>query len=163
MRPSSILFLPGGTSLAVADSGRVSIYDARSGSRTGEVPGAAGGSLAVSPDGKFLASATSSGQGPLVIHEIAAWKEVLRVPTSDSGTLSFSPDGKLLAVGSGYPSYVQVLDVATGKTNSHLRGAQDDGCQRAGGAVGRHARVLARRDQPATKSAMNQNFNVRSV
>ncbi|MBI2920688.1 MAG: hypothetical protein HYY18_06340 [Planctomycetes bacterium] len=119
-RPFAIAFLPGAASLAVADAGRVSIHDGRSGARLGEVPGAACGMLAVSPDGTRLATAPDGG-GPIVVFEIAGWKELKRLPGADARSMAFSPDGLWLAVGSHYPAYVDILDVASGSTVSSLR------------------------------------------
>ena len=80
--------------------------------------------LAVSPDGKLLAS---GGTGGIIsLWQAETGKLVRRLEghskqISESGGLAFSPSGKLLASGS-YDNTARVWDVGTGKTMQILKG-----------------------------------------
>ena len=85
-------------------------------------------SLAVSPDGKLLASGDTNGTISLwqaETGELVRRLEGHSERISESGGLAFSPSGKLLASGS-YDDTARVWDVGTGKTLQILKGHNDN-------------------------------------
>ena len=87
---------------------------------TGEV-----GSVAFSPDGKRLA--TASGDGTVKVWDAATGQETLTLKghTSVSTSVAFSPDGKRLASASRDET-VKVWDAATGQETLTLKGHTSD-------------------------------------
>ncbi len=86
-----------------------------------------GGSLAVSPDGRFAAF-TSAGHNPAVANEVSLLeiesKRVIRRfigHTLQIGAIAFSPDGQRL-VTTGSDTSLRVWDVGTGREEQLLRG-----------------------------------------
>jgi WD40 repeat protein len=83
--------------------------------------------LALSPDGRTLVSAESSGERALRWWETMSGKERRRIMIKDKGfhTAAFSPDGKILAASArtiqgGIPSVI-VWDALTGKELPHFK------------------------------------------
>lgn len=79
-------------------------------------------SVAVSPDGKTLATINSNGRtmsskNSVKLWDMATGKELATFPGHKDGTISlaFSPDGKLLATGGLNDGSVKLWDVETGK------------------------------------------------
>jgi WD40 repeat protein len=70
-------------------------------------------SLALSPDGRYLASATMAGEVRLKDPATGQSFRFLHLPWSHARSLTFSPDGGVLAV-AGIESAVGLWDVATG-------------------------------------------------
>jgi WD40 repeat protein len=92
-----VLFTADGKHVLVAANG-VHVYEADSGRLVGEPLQAAGGAwgLALSPDGRLLA--TAGGKGPFRLWELATRREIpLTVPGGASSDVAFAPDGRTLA------------------------------------------------------------------
>jgi WD40 repeat protein len=98
--------------------------------------------LAVSPDGKIVAS--GGADGAVRLWEIASGKELARIEGEGGGikALAFSPDAKTL-LSAASDGTLGLWDVASGKSLRHFRGARDalnsiafspDGKRVAGGA-----------------------------
>jgi WD40 repeat protein len=81
--------------------------------------------VAVSPDGKTLASGSAGGRGrgEIVLWDIASGKKLRSLTGHDDFffTLAFAPDGKTLATGMG--NTIQLWDVGTGE---RLRVSRED-------------------------------------
>lgn len=71
-------------------------------------------SITFSPDGKFLASVTSSGYLKLWNADNGSVKFVVQPHANDAYALEFSSDGKLIATG-GWDNKVYILDAENGK------------------------------------------------
>jgi serine/threonine protein kinase len=76
-------------------------------------------SVALSPDGKLLAS--GSWTGHVRIYDWAAGKQVFDLPVGDVARVAFAPDGRLLATATEDKS-AQLWDVSTGKLVADLQG-----------------------------------------
>jgi WD40 repeat protein len=130
----SLAFAPDGKTLATAAPDQsVQVWDAATGKEIWraadgqpegqvqnlQVPMAA---LAISPDGKLLATAGASGT--VRLHSLNNGKVVRQERGGGDGftCVAFSPDGKLLATG-GADNTILIWDVATGKF-SQLKGHQ---------------------------------------
>lgn len=80
--------------------------------------------LAFSPDGKTLASMTTTFGGTLILWHVASGEQVNKY---DNGffSVSFSPDGKVLAIG-GNDTTATIFDVAKWEPLRKLEGAEDN-------------------------------------
>jgi WD40 repeat protein/serine/threonine protein kinase len=85
--------------------------------------------LAVSPNGRLLATGTSGHDGAIVLWDLTTRKEVRRI-TAHSGPVrrvSFSPDSRRLAA-AAENGMVRVWEVATGRNLLHLQHGDDGTC-----------------------------------
>ena len=82
-------------------------------------------SLAFSPDGKLLA--TASDDSTVRISEAASGAEMARLTTHKSGitSVAFSPDGQILATGS-YDQTIKLTEVSNGRELATLRGHRNE-------------------------------------
>ncbi|MGH7224547.1 MAG: sigma-70 family RNA polymerase sigma factor, partial [Gemmataceae bacterium] len=122
-----ILFLPDGQTLALRDgTSTILLWDAIHQKKLHELKGHTGyvKCMAVSPDGKTLASAGESDPH-IRLWDVASGKQKLDIASAKNiePSLSFSPDGKTLAV-VGESSPLAFFDAKTGKK---LRTAKDHG------------------------------------
>jgi WD40 repeat protein len=89
---------PDGKHLAASGhGGQVFLVDTATGAVVRRLPGGAG-SVAFSPDGKWLALGQVAG-GWVVVWEVATWRDVVAFPAHVPGGargVAFSPDGKSL-------------------------------------------------------------------
>ncbi len=102
---NAIAFSPDGDTIAVGESGEISLWDTDSGSMddTIEVPGNGSvGPVAYSPDGKLLVAALPDGRIGLWGADTQRRLGILH-DTGSQGTesVAVSPDGRMLAVGDG--------------------------------------------------------------
>ncbi len=114
-----VAYFPGGKLIAsVDDGGFVIVWDAVTKKQrlaTG-VEGAEQRSVAVSPDGKTIAS---GGNDSIRLWDAATGKETRSIPSPQVNTLAFSPDGKSLVAGT-QDGPVKVYDTATGAERASL-------------------------------------------
>jgi len=123
---TAAVFAPGGSQIASRGSdGAIKIWDSTTGAlrRTFEVGKPTGGScsLAVSPDGRWVAAGTAN-------REIKLWNladgTLLRSLAGHAGAVgavAFSPDGRILASGSADKT-IKLWDVTSGRELSTLAG-----------------------------------------
>lgn len=92
------------TTLAVAPPGQIS-------------------SLAFSPDGATLASATNGDRNNVNLWDVASGRRLATLCGHVEGTtsISFSPDGKILATCSAFDMKTRLWDVATGRNTATLQ------------------------------------------
>src|SRR5262249_55646605 len=129
----TVVFTPDGKTLAVVDYKEVKLWDATTGGQLATLSGHAGGirCLAVSPDGKILATGGQAGEGEartVRLWDVAAAKEIIppnEIKLSDDVlALAFSPDGKTLAAGH-FEGDLKLFDTATGKERTGWKGHTD--------------------------------------
>jgi WD40 repeat protein/tRNA A-37 threonylcarbamoyl transferase component Bud32 len=109
-------FVADGTTLAVADSSGLALWDVATGDPAGRLEGfgTPHTDVAASADGTLVASAQVSFGGATV-WDVASGEpvaNVLGLITYESQTVALSPDGRLLAVG-GFSNDVRILDIPT--------------------------------------------------
>jgi WD40 repeat protein len=113
---TGVVFTPDGSKLITATHNVISIWDPLTGENLRKIEGHQYriASIALSPDGRLLASGTG------VKNEIKVWdsdfKELLTLTghNDDAASLSFSFDGKLLASGS-YDKTIKIWNTASGR------------------------------------------------
>ena len=127
----NIAYSPDGTRLAVASvfGFGIRLYDTATYQEVALLTGhtAQVYSVAFSPDGRTIASASASASGD---HTILLWdvrtgehKQTLRGHTAQVESVAFSPDGRTLASASyGYEGEVRLWDAHTGEHKQTLRG-----------------------------------------
>ena len=108
---------PSGSALALTTSAGVSVVNVHTGAIIASTPrsfsggGAAQGPLVFSPDGRTLATGSSTG---LTIGPAARLGSYMTVSAALGGGMAFSPDGRMLFVG-GEDSSVHVYNTTTGR------------------------------------------------
>ncbi len=107
-------FSPDGKLLAEA-RGTLRVWDATKGEQLKHFDGISIHACAFSPDGKWLAGA-SSPSNKIYLWRVSNWKKlrVWRVASGPVNSIAFSPGSKLLAAGTGSWG-VHLFDVTTGK------------------------------------------------
>jgi RNA polymerase sigma factor (sigma-70 family) len=129
---TSVVFSPDGTKVVTStgyEDATVHIYDLAKGTllRKIDLPGKYSTDIALSPDGRMLATATylSKRWSTIILWDLATGKELRRTPGLLAGlfSLAFSPNSKVLASG-GLGSRVQLWDVATCAELRPARGHQ---------------------------------------
>jgi RNA polymerase sigma factor (sigma-70 family) len=114
-----------GKTLVSAGQQMIQVWDLarREKLRTMEGPAGAIEALALSPDGKLIATAGRDKNKDIRLWELATGKAVRELQGHAEAvlTLAFSPDGKALASG-GYDGTVRLWDVTTGKETRRLSG-----------------------------------------
>ncbi len=128
-------FVPDGQSVVSAGKDRaLRRWDVATGREAGPAREAAPpklgpvSALAVSPDGKLLASASDAGgraNRGVRVCDFATGKELHYLAQPDTTSLCFSPDGRAMATG-GWDGSVRVWDLATGRAR-HTIPVRDEG------------------------------------
>jgi WD40 repeat protein len=117
-----VAFSSDGKTLAVASSIGIYLYDASSLAEAQFIPtDAAVYDLAVSPDGRRLASATADGIVRLWDPQRGALIQMLEGHTDYVNGVAFSPDGQLLASGSSDKA-INLWDAQSGQLSQTLEG-----------------------------------------
>jgi WD40 repeat protein len=107
------------------DDGSVRLVDARTGkvTRTMAVADGAVDSMAVSPDGRWLAAAGPGEKEHVKVWDVRAGKEVVGLPEAGRA-LAFSPDGRVLATKDAEEACdIRLWSVPDGKAVGRLRGS----------------------------------------
>jgi WD40 repeat protein len=118
----AVAFSPDGRLLAVAGGeGRITLWNARTLARVGELEGMTGipPYVAFSPDGKLLAAAEAHPDGPFVPAPLRVWDVQSQTLTafggrSALGSVAFSPGGQLIAAAAGTLG-TEIREVGTGR------------------------------------------------
>src|SRR5262249_44789948 len=116
--------------LAVVDYKEVKLWDVGTGRELATLSGHAEGirCLAVSPDGKTLATGTGDEARTVRLWDWAAAKEIVppnEIKLADAVlALAFSPNGQTLAAGL-YEGDIKLFDAATGKERATWKGHTD--------------------------------------
>ena len=114
---NSVAYNPSGSALALTTSAGVSVVNVHTGAIIASTPpsfsggGAAQGPLVFSPDGRTLATGSST---ELTIGPAARLGSYMTVSAALGGGMAFSPDGRMLFVG-GEDSSVHVYNTITGR------------------------------------------------
>ncbi len=82
--------------------------------------------VAISPDGKRLATASYDGTAKLWNLEAPNEPAVLLTPGKPASSLAFSPDGRTLAVGGGRSGVITLCDAISGLQRLAWKGDKDD-------------------------------------
>jgi RNA polymerase sigma factor (sigma-70 family) len=125
-----------------ADDGVIRVWDLDTGQLVRRIDGliafVMGNSVALSPDGKMVATPNRGpgGAGPeqIVLFDVATGKELRRMeafPGEPCSRLAFSPDGKMLAAGAWDEGTVRVWDAPTGQVIKTWKGHGGAGIVRA--------------------------------
>jgi WD40 repeat protein len=126
----SAAFYPGGARVVTSgDDGLIRLWDVGTGRllRSARGPGGTVSDVAVSPDGRLLASCTDSGEGSKVwLLDARTLRPRRNFAAQEDGVfeVAFSPDGRLLASG-GRDHVVRLWDVRTGRLLRSLTGHDD--------------------------------------
>ena len=122
---NSLGFSPEGKTLVSANGrGAVLLWDVATGKEVATLKGHPGGevmAVAVSPDGKRVASAAWL---TIKLWDVATGKELDTLKGFKVKSVAFSPDGKTLAAGGEGP-WVRLFDVPTGKVKATLENGED--------------------------------------
>ena len=110
---SPFAFSPGGGTFASAEGSSIIIRETRTRQRIGRpLPGHKNrvGAIAFSPDGKVLASVSTSENNVMLLSLDGPDPDVRQTTIENADALAISPDGKTLAIGA--PSAIHLLRVA---------------------------------------------------
>ncbi len=114
---SSVAFTPDGK-VALSGGDKVKLWDVATGRELrafGEIPGHRVSDIAISPDGKLLASSTGTVD-TIKLWDVSTGQELRTLAGHSGGIFSivFSPDGRVLVSG-GNDKLIKLWDVATGR------------------------------------------------
>jgi len=125
---SASFFPDGGRVVTSGDDGRVRVWNVRTGRLLHEIEGPGGtvSDVAVSPDGRLIASCTDGDGARVQIWDAADYRLRRTLQGHEEGVFEvvFSPDGRLLASG-GRDKVVRLWNVATGRLVRKLEGHDD--------------------------------------
>jgi len=119
-RDAATLSADGRTVFVANDRSDIQAFDLESGALTRTLRGHDGGinAIAVSPDGKLLASA---GYEKAFLWDLDAGKPLRPLKIRSVSAMAFSPDGKkLITGGDDHEHSIRVIDVSTGKETLRL-------------------------------------------